>query len=73
MLKAVVCDDEYIVLQGLRAMIDWKRHGIELAGTAGDGLTALMLIGETAPDIVLTDIRMPGTERSSARHNPKPR
>ncbi|MGG4033744.1 response regulator [Paenibacillus cisolokensis] len=62
MLKAVVFDDEYIVLEGLRSMIDWQRYGIELAGTAGDGLTALQMLRDEAPDIVLTDIRMPGMD-----------
>lgn len=60
MLKAVVFDDEYIVLQGLRMMIDWNKYGIELAGTASDGLEALRLFEEVKADIVLTDIRMPG-------------
>jgi two-component system response regulator YesN len=62
LLKAVVCDDEYIVLQGLRMMIDWNRYGIELAGTASDGVEALRLFREAKPDIVLTDIRMPGMD-----------
>ncbi|MCI2255771.1 response regulator [Domibacillus sp. PGB-M46] len=62
MLKAVVFDDEYIVLQGLKMMIDWSRYGIELAGTASDGLEALRLFKEVQPDIVLTDIRMPGLD-----------
>lgn len=60
MLKAVVFDDEYIVLQGLRRMIDWNKYGIELSGTASDGLKALNLFKEVKPNIVLTDIRMPG-------------
>lgn len=62
MLKAVVFDDEYIVCQGLSKMIDWQRYGVELAGTAGDGLSALQLFREQKPDIVLTDIRMPGMD-----------
>jgi len=62
MLKAVVFDDEYIVLQGLRSMMDWQRFGIELVGTAGDGLTALKMLQELKPDIVLSDIRMPGMD-----------
>ncbi|EXX89516.1 response regulator, partial [Paenibacillus darwinianus] len=62
MLKAVVFDDEYIVLQGLRSMINWRQYGIELAGTAGDGVLALRLFRELRPDIVLTDIRMPGMD-----------
>ena len=60
MLKAVVFDDEYIVLQGLRTMIDWDKHGITLVGTASNGIDALQLFMEVKPDIVLTDIRMPG-------------
>ncbi|MHA6483454.1 response regulator [Paenibacillus sp. strain BS8-2] len=60
MLRAVVFDDEYIVLEGLRMMIDWSTYGIELAGTAMDGIAALSCFRETQPDIVFTDIRMPG-------------
>jgi two-component system, response regulator YesN len=60
MLKAVVFDDEYIVLQGLKTMIDWPKYGIELVGTAEDGQAALELFLRERPDIILTDIRMPG-------------
>lgn len=59
-LKAVVFDDEYIVIEGLRTMIDWSSYGINLVGTASDGLSALACFREVQPDIVFTDIRMPG-------------
>lgn len=59
MLKAVVFDDEYIVLQGLQMMIDWSKYGIQLVGTASDGQAALDLFMTQRPDIVFTDIRMP--------------
>lgn len=62
MLKAVLFDDEYIVLEALGALVDWRGLGIELAGTAGDGLSALATFREKRPDIVLTDIRMPGKD-----------
>lgn len=62
MLTAVVFDDEYIVVQGLERMIDWPTHGIELVGSAGDGYAALELFRSLRPDIVLTDIRMPGMD-----------
>jgi two-component system response regulator YesN len=62
MLKAVVFDDEYIVLKGLQAMIDWPSFGIELTGTASDGYSALELFRKVQPDIILTDIRMPGMD-----------
>lgn len=62
MLKAAVFDDEYIVLQGLREMIDWPSFGIELIGTADNGLSALELFREHQPQLIFTDIRMPGMD-----------
>ncbi|MDN4522969.1 response regulator [Fictibacillus fluitans] len=59
MLKAAIFDDEPIVLQGLQAMINWESYGIELIGTATDGLSAIHLFEEHHPDIIFTDIRMP--------------
>lgn len=60
MLKAVIFDDEYIVTQGLQMMVDWSKYGIQLVGTAADGLSARQMVRELQPDIVMTDIRMPG-------------
>lgn len=62
MIKAVLFDDEYIVLEALGALVDWRGLGIELAGTAGDGLSALAMFRSVRPEIVLTDIRMPGKD-----------
>ncbi|WP_438445979.1 response regulator [Gorillibacterium sp. sgz5001074] len=59
MLKALIADDEPIVLEGLRWMIDWKRLGFELVGEACDGEEALKLMEECRPDLIMTDIRMP--------------
>lgn len=62
MYKVVIFDDEYIVLQGLSKMINWTSYGLELVGTASDGLSALEMVQRQAPDIVFTDIRMPGMD-----------
>ncbi|PGV49393.1 response regulator [Bacillus sp. AFS037270] len=62
MLKAVIFDDEYIVLQGLQRMIDWSKYGIELVGTATNGNEALTLFEAEQPDIIFSDIRMPGMD-----------
>ncbi|SFB06143.1 two-component system, response regulator YesN [Cohnella sp. OV330] len=62
MLRVVICDDEYIVLEGLRSMIEWSDYGMSLVGTAEDGKAAWALIRELRPDIVMTDIRMPGID-----------
>ncbi|OBR69049.1 DNA-binding response regulator [Paenibacillus oryzae] len=55
-----IIDDVKAVIDGLLKKIPWSEHGIEIAGTAMNGQEGLELIRERKPDIVLTDIRMPG-------------
>lgn len=59
MLKAVLIDDEYIVVEGLKAVINWGEFGIEVVGSASDGVRGLELIEKEKPDIIFTDINMP--------------
>ncbi len=59
MIKAVLIDDEYIVLEGLKAIVNWEVFGIEVVGVASDGISGLELIEKEKPDIVFTDITMP--------------
>ena len=59
MLKIVLIDDEIIVLRGISALLK-KQSEYELAGTADNGIDGLKIVLETKPDIVMTDIRMPG-------------
>lgn len=58
--RILIIDDEIKIVQLIRNLIDWDNLPLELAGTANDGVQALQLIGETRPDIVILDIRMPG-------------
>ncbi|MFP7296369.1 response regulator [Neobacillus niacini] len=60
MLKAVIFDDEFIVIEGLKRVINWSENGIDLVGTANDGISGLSLFYSMKPDIIFTDIRMPG-------------
>lgn len=60
MLKLLIADDEKIIRETMADFIDWKSLGIELIGTAGDGIEAYNMILDEYPQIVLTDIRMPG-------------
>jgi len=62
MLKLYIADDEEIVRQGLKKIIDWEEHGFELCGEAGNGLQAYNDIRHLDPDLVLLDIRMPKLE-----------
>lgn len=59
MIKLFITDDELLVLMGMRVIADWEANGIEIAGEAQDGKTALDQIIGTAPDIVITDLNMP--------------
>lgn len=60
--KMVVIDDEYIVVEGIKTLI--RREGLDydVVGFAYDGITALKVIKETRPDVVITDIRIPGLD-----------
>lgn len=59
MWKVVIVDDDFQVLRGLRRAIPWEALDAEFVGEAIDGAEGLKLIGETNPDIVITDIYMP--------------
>lgn len=60
MLKVVVADDEARVCQLILMLTDWDSLGMEVAGVASNGLEALELVEHLHPDILITDIRMPG-------------
>jgi len=62
MLKVIIADDEYRVCQLINALCDWKSLGLEVAGMAHDGLEALEMVRRERPDILITDIRMPGCD-----------
>ncbi|SFL59666.1 two-component system, response regulator YesN [Gracilibacillus orientalis] len=61
-MKAIIIDDEFIVLEGMKKMIDWSSYGIEIVGTADNGEDGIRLFNEHKPNIVFTDIRMPGKD-----------
>lgn len=60
MLKLIIADDERIIRESISTLIDWNSLGIELIGLCSDGIEAYNMILDECPDIVLTDIRMPG-------------
>lgn len=62
MYKIMLVDDERIILDGISQMMDWPSLGIELVGTAQNGLEAYDRIKELLPDIVVSDIKMPGMD-----------
>ena len=60
MLKVIIADDEERVCRLIQALVDWEGLGMEVAGIAHNGLEAVELVRKIRPDILITDIRMPG-------------
>lgn len=59
MIKLLIVDDEPLVQIGIKSMLNWADYGIEVCGTAMNGEAALSMIEEFAPELVITDIKMP--------------
>lgn len=60
MYRVIIVDDEPLMLEGLRLMIDWHGHGFELCGEAQSAQEALRLVDLLRPHLMITDVRMPG-------------
>ena len=62
MLKVLIADDEEKICQLIEKLINWKSLGLKVAAVASNGVDAVKKIIEYRPDIVITDIRMPGID-----------
>lgn len=62
MFKVLIVDDEIYVVALIKKLIQWEKYNMEVAATANDGLTALELVKEMKPDLVIVDVRMPGCD-----------
>lgn len=58
-MKFMIVDDEPIVREGLKTLIDWSEIGFTLCDEASDGIEAVTKILDQNPDLVILDIRMP--------------
>jgi DNA-binding NarL/FixJ family response regulator len=65
MIRVLLADDQALVRAGFAALID-AQDDMAVVGQAGDGAEAVRLVGELRPDVVLMDIRMPGTDGLAA-------
>lgn len=57
--KIFIIDDEPMIVKGLQTLVPWEDINCEISGTARNGEQGLEMIQEAAPDIVISDIRMP--------------
>src|SRR5690625_578904 len=62
MYRVLLVDDERTILEGISNIIDWESLGTTLCGTAKNGIEALEFIKKNNPDIVISDIMMPGLD-----------
>ena len=60
MYKLLIADDEQWIRRRLTDTINWRELGIESVFEAQDGEQALQYACEHAPEVIITDIRMPG-------------
>lgn len=60
MINVYIADDEVWITLGLKKLLEKLDMDIFVVGTANNGLTAKEEIGQFKPDVVFTDIRMPG-------------
>jgi DNA-binding NarL/FixJ family response regulator len=60
-VRVVLVDDQQMVRAGFRMVID-SQPDLQVVGEAGDGGAAVELLARTPADVVLMDIRMPGTD-----------
>lgn len=57
--KAIICDDDQIILAGLQNLIPWEEIGIELCACCSNGKEAKDLYDRYLPDVIVSDIKMP--------------
>ncbi len=60
MYRVVLVDDEKRIVDGLSKVVKWDRFGCQVVGTAFDAVSGAEVIRQQAPQILFTDIRMPG-------------
>lgn len=62
MMTVVIVDDEKIVVEWIRTMLNRSAKDFQIVGTAYNGIRGVAVIRQMKPDIVITDIRIPGLD-----------
>jgi YesN/AraC family two-component response regulator len=61
-VKAILVDDEAIIREGILRMINWDGLGVEVIADCPNAYLALDVMRDAAPDILMTDVKMPGLD-----------
>ncbi|MEU9100906.1 response regulator transcription factor [Streptomyces sp. NPDC048361] len=64
-IRVVLADDQALLRSAFRVLVD-SEPDMEVVGEAADGAEVVTVVHETLPDVVLMDIRMPGTDGLAA-------
>ncbi len=62
LLKVMIVDDERLIRESLKITIDWASYGCEITAEASNAFEAISKAQKLKPDIIVTDIRMPGMD-----------
>jgi two-component system response regulator YesN len=60
MISVIIVEDEEMIRSGIRKHVNWKQLGVEDVRTAANAEEALRISEEKKPDIIISDIHMPG-------------
>lgn len=68
MYRVFLVEDEQLIREGIKHLVEWEEYGFRFVGEAADGELAWPLIQKDKPDIVITDIRMPFMDGLALSH-----
>lgn len=58
----MIVDDEKLICKLVQALVEWDKLGMQMAAQAENAIQALDMLQQYRPDILITDIRMPGMD-----------
>lgn len=62
MYKVIIIDDEDIIVEGLKKVVNWAKYDCGVVAAASDAKSGARAIRENDPDILFTDIKMPNMD-----------